>query len=42
MKGQVCAWGRAKAMFERLRQAGEMGQIKDPEEANFSVPNVPY
>jgi hypothetical protein len=30
------------AMFERSRQAGERTQIQDPEEANFTVLNVPY
>jgi hypothetical protein len=29
-------------MFERLRQAGKRGQIKDSGEANFSVLNAPY
>jgi hypothetical protein len=29
-------------MFERSRQADESSQIQDPEEANFTVLNVPY
>jgi hypothetical protein len=34
--------GRANAMFERLRQADEKGQIRDPEEVNVEVLNAPY
>jgi hypothetical protein len=34
--------GRANAMFERSRHAGESSQIQDPEEVNFTVLNAPY
>jgi hypothetical protein len=34
--------GRANAIFERVRQAGERGQIQDSKEVNVEVPNAPY
>jgi hypothetical protein len=34
--------GRANAMFEGLRLAGERGQIQDSQGVNFSILNAPY